>query len=382
MKKVVIIGSAYPLRGGGLTTYNERLARAYMEQGAKVIIHTFSLQYPNFLFPGKTQLSDGPAPKDLDIRVTINSINPLSWIKAGRAIRREKPDLVICKFWLPFMGPCFGTILRLVGRDKKVKIISIIDNIIPHEKRPGDRILSNYFVKAVDGFITMSKAVLKDLDTFDSSKPKLYCPHPLYDNFGGMIEKQEAKRMLGLDPAFSYMLFFGFIRDYKGLDLLIEAFADERFRSMPVKIVIAGEYYTNSAPYLELIKKYGLEDHIIQKTDFIPDDKVAAYFCASDIVVQPYKDATQSGVTQVAYHFDRPMLVTNVGGLPEMIPHGKVGYVVEPNAKEIADALVDFYSNEREQEFVPNVREEKKKYSWGKMLDAIDEVCSRVNKHS
>lgn len=381
MKKVVIIGSAYPLRGG-LATYNERLARAYMDQGDKVIIHTFSLQYPNFLFPGKTQYSEGPPPKDLDIRVTINSVNPLTWIKVGKAIRREKPDLVICKFWLPFMGPCFGTILRLVRKDKKVKVISIIDNIIPHEKRPGDRVFSNYFVNAVDGFITMSKAVLKDLDTFDSSKPKLYSPHPLYDNFGAQIEKQEAKKMLGLDPAFSYMLFFGFIRDYKGLDLLIEAFADERFRSLPVKLIIAGEYYTNAEPYIELIKKHKLEDHILQRTDFIPDDKVAPYFCASDIVVQPYKDATQSGVTQIAYHFDRAMLVTNVGGLPEMIPDGKVGYVVEPNAKEIADALVDFYRNGREQEFVPHVREEKKKYSWEKMLEAIDEVCARVNKHS
>jgi glycosyltransferase involved in cell wall biosynthesis len=377
LKNVVIIGSAYPLRGG-LATYNERLARAFAENGDKAVIHTFSLQYPNFLFPGKTQYSEGPAPKDLDIRVTVNSINPLSWIKVGRMIKKQKPDLVIVKFWLPFMGPCFGTILRIIRKNKHTKVISIIDNIIPHEKRPGDRALSNYFVKAVDGFIAMSKAVLNDLATFDKNKPKLYSPHPLYDNFGALLPKEEAKKKLGLDPKFDYMLFFGFIRDYKGLDLLIEAFGDERFRKLPVKLVIAGEYYSDPAPYIELIKKHKLEEHIIQKTDFIPDNEVAPYFCASDIVVQPYKDATQSGVTQIAYHFERPMLVTNVGGLPEMIPHGKVGYVVEPIVKDIADALIDFYTKNREQEFVPNVASEKQKYSWSNMIGTIESLYQQI----
>ena len=374
---MVIIGSAYPLRGG-LATYNERLARAFAENGDEATIHTFSLQYPGFLFPGKTQYSEGLPPSDLDIHVSVNSINPLNWISVGRRIKKLKPDLVIVKFWLPFMGPAFGTILRLIRSNGHTKIISIIDNIIPHEKRFGDRMFANYFVKAVDGFIAMSRAVLTDLGSFDKNKPKVYSPHPLYDNFGALVPKQEAKQMLGLDPAFSYMLFFGFIRDYKGLDLLLEAFADERFRRLPVKVIIAGEYYTSPQPYLDLIKKHNLEEHVIQKTDFIPDDKVAPYFCASDIVVQPYKDATQSGVTQIAYHFNRPMLVTNVGGLAEMVPHGKVGYVVKPDAKEIADSLVDFYENAREQQFVPHVEEEKKKYSWEKMIAAIEEMYSRV----
>lgn len=375
---MVIIGSAYPLRGGGLATYNERLARAFAQNGDKVTIYTFTLQYPGFLFPGKTQYSDGPAPTDLDIVVAINSVNPFNWIKVGRKIKKLKPDLVIVRYWLPFMGPCFGTILRIVRGNGHTRIISIVDNIIPHEKRPGDAFFSRYFIKPVHAFVTMSKAVLKDLSFFDTSKPKAYCPHPLYDNFGAVIPKQDAKKMLGLNPSFSYILFFGFIRDYKGLDLLIEAFADARFRKLNVKLIIAGEYYTKPEPYIELIKKHKLEEHIIQRTDFIPDDKVAPYFCASDIVVQPYKDATQSGVTQVAYHFNKPMLVTNVGGLPEMIPNGKVGYVVEPNAKEIADALVDFYENSREQEFVPHVQEEKQKYSWQNMLNTIEELYKKV----
>lgn len=373
MRNVVIIGSAYPLRGG-LATYNERLARAFQENGDKVVIHTFSLQYPNFLFPGKTQYSEGPPPEGLDIRVTVNSVNPFNWIKVGRMIRKQDPDLVIVKFWLPFMGPCFGTILRIIRKNRRTKVISIIDNIIPHEKRPGDRAFSNYFVKAVDGFIAMSRAVLNDLGTFDARKPKLYSPHPLYDNFGSLIPKEEAKKKLGLDPRFSYMLFFGFIRDYKGLDLLLEAFADERFRKLPVKLIVAGEYYTDSRPYLDIIKKHNLEEHVLQKTDFIPDSEVAPYFSASDIVVQPYKDATQSGVTQIAYHFNRPMLVTDVGGLAEMIPDGKVGYVVKPAVKEIADALIDFYANNREEQFVPNVAEEKQKYSWSNMIATIDQL--------
>lgn len=373
MKKVVIIGAAYPLRGG-LATYNERLAKAFLDEGDDVSIYTFSLQYPGFLFPGKTQYSEGPPPENLNINTCINSINPLNWIKAGRQLKKQKPDLVIIKFWLPFMAPCFGTIARIIKSNHHTKVISIIDNIIPHEKRPGDRFLADYFVKSTDAFITMSRSVLKDMETFDRYKPKLYCPHPLYDNFGAIISKNEAKRYLQLDEKFSYLLFFGFIRNYKGLDWLIEAFADERFRRLPVKLIIAGEYYTDPKPYLALIHKHKLEEHIIHKNDFIPDSEVGNYFCAADIIVQPYKDATQSGVTQIAYHFNKPMLVTNVGGLAEMIPNGKVGYVVEPNVKAIADALIDFYKNEREKEFIPGVIEEKKKYSWEIMINSINEL--------
>ena len=376
-RKIVIIGSAYPLRGG-LATYNERLARAFQQNGDEVIIETFKLQYPKILFPGKTQYSSDTKPEDLNIRVTINSINPLNWIKVGFKLKKYKPDLVIIKFWIPFIAPCLGTIARIIRSNKHSKIISIIDNIIPHEKRLGDRMLANYFVKSVNGFITMSKSVLGDLDTFDKNKPKLYCPHPLYDNFGEIIPKNIAKEKLHLDEKTNYILFFGFIRDYKGLDLLLEAMAEPNLNELPVKLLVAGEFYTDSKPYFDIIKKNNLEDKIIMLNDFIPDSEVVNYFCAADIIVQPYKDATQSGVTQIAYHFNRPMIVTNVGGLTEIIPDGKVGYVVDCKPDKISEAIIKFYKQKKEQEFVKNVEIEKQKYSWDRMLESINFVFEKT----
>jgi glycosyltransferase involved in cell wall biosynthesis len=376
--KVIILGSAHPLRGG-LASYNERLARQFICQGHSVQIYTFSLQYPEFLFPGTSQYSDSPAPDDLYIHVKVNSVNPLNWLKVGKEIAKLNADLMIVKFWLPFMGPCLGTISRIVKRNKKTKVISIIDNIIPHEKRIGDFALAKYFVKSVDGFIAMSESVLDDLNKFDSSKPKLFSPHPLFDNFGEAITKPDAYAKLGLAINEEYILFFGFIRDYKGLDLLLQAMADVRVRNLNVKLIVAGEFYADAKPYVEMIQQLGIREKLILKTDFIPDDEVRNYFCAADMVVQPYKHATQSGVTQICYHFDRPMLVTNVGGLPEIVPHGKVGYVVEPNPTAIADALIDFYGNHRELKMRDNIRLEKKKYAWSEMLAKIFEVMKSIS---
>lgn len=376
-RKVVIIGSAWPLRGG-LATYNERIARAYRDQGADVEIYTFSLQYPGFLFPGKTQYSDGPAPDNLRIHVAINSVNPFNWLATGLNIRKKKPDLVIIKFWIPFMAPCLGIIARIIRSNHHSKVISIIDNIIPHEKRIGDRVLAWFWVKSVQGFVAMSRSVLTDLESFDKLKPKSYCPHPLYDNFGDAISKQEAKARLNLDPHFNYLLFFGFIRDYKGLDLLLKAFADERFRKLPLKLLVAGEFYSDPAPYKDLIKTLDLSEYVIMSNDFIPDSEVYKYFCAADLVVQPYKHATQSGVTQIAYHFNRPMIITDVGGLAEFVPDGKVGYVVQPDAESIAGAVLKFYDEQKEAEFTENVITEKTKYSWDRMLETIDNLLEKL----
>ena len=371
--KIIILGTAYPYRGG-LSAFNERLAKDYVEQGHEVEIYTFTLQYPNFLFPGKTQYSDEPAPKQLRIFRKINSVNPLNWFKVGREIRKKQPDLVIVKYWLPFMAPCFGTILRQVRKNKKTRIISILDNIIPHEKRIGDKILTKYFVNAVDGFVAMSNSVLNDVNIFDQQKPKAFSPHPLYDNFGEKVTREESISKLNLVENQRYMLFFGFIRDYKGLDLLLKAYADSRFRTMNVKLIVAGEFYNNSEKYFSLEKELGLENEVIWRNDFIPDSEVRYYFSAADIIAQPYKSATQSGVTQIAYHFEKPMLVTNVGGLAEIVPHGKVGYIVNPDEKEIADALADFYGNERFNDFIANIVLEKEKYSWSKMTDTINNL--------
>lgn len=376
--KIVILGSVHPLRGG-LAAYNERLAREFIRQGHSVQIYTFSLQYPSFLFPGTSQYSDSPAPDDLYIHVRVNSINPLNWISVGREIAKLNADLLLVKFWLPFMAPCLGTISRIVRRNGKTKVISILDNIIPHEKRIGDFQLAKYFVNSVDGFVAMSESVLQDLNLFDAQKPKVFSPHPLFDNFGAAINKTEAYERLGLAINTEYILFFGFIRDYKGLDLLLQAMSDERVRELNMKLIVAGEFYSNAQHYLSLITQLNLADKLILKTDFIPDEEVKNYFCAADLIVQPYKHATQSGVTQICYHFDRPMLVTNVGGLPEMVPHGKVGYVVEPEPKAIADAIVDFYQNHREFVMRDNIKEEKKKYSWARMLDKIMEVANVIS---
>jgi len=374
--KVVIIGPAYPLRGG-LATYNERLARAFRAAGDEVRLVTFSLQYPDFLFPGQTQFSTEAGPADLDIEVSLNSVNPLSWLGVGRRLRRERPDLVVFRFWLPFMGPALGTVARLVRGNGHTRVVAITDNAIPHEKRPGDGPLTRYFLSACDGFVTMSRAVLADLQQLGfGAKPALYRPHPLYDNFGPAKPKGEALAALGLAPAFRYVLFFGFIRAYKGLDILLEAMADARVAALPVKLIIAGEFYEDAAPYEALIKKYNLEGQLVRATDFIPNERVADYFSAADLVVQPYKNATQSGVSQVAYHFGRPMLVTDVGGLAELIPAGVVGYVVPPTAAAIADALVDFYTHDRGEAFAAGVRQEAKKFSWEVMVAALKEVAS------
>ena len=379
--KVVIIGPAYPLRGG-LATYNERLARAFREAGDEVRIVTFSLQYPDFLFPGQTQFSTEPGPTDLAIEVSLNSVNPISWILVGRKLRAERPDLVIFRFWLPFMGPALGTVARLVRGNEHTRVVAITDNVIPHEQRPGDGPLTRYFLRACDGFVTMSRSVLQDLQRLGfGRKPALYRPHPLYDNFGPIKSKEEALEALGLPATTGYLLFFGFIRAYKGLDILLEAFADARLVQLPIKLIIAGEFYEDAAPYEELIRRYQLEDRIIRAMDFIPNEQVVNYFCAADLIVQPYKNATQSGVSQIAYHFERPMLVTDVGGLAELIPGGVVGYVVPPTAAAIADAVADFYALQREESFVVGVREEKKQFSWPLMVAALKEVTGYAFAH-
>jgi len=378
-RNVIIIGSAYPFRGGGISTFNERLAKAFMDHGDNVVIYTFTLQYPAFLFPGKTQYSKEAPPEGLDIRISINSINPSNWISIGRKLRKLKPDLVVIRYWIPFMAPCFGTIARIIRKNKHSRIISIADNIVPHEKIPGGRLLSSYFIKAIQGFVVMSRSVLADLERFDQKIPRRYCPHPLYDNFGEIIPKEEAKVLLQLDQATKYILFFGFIRDYKGLDILIRGFSDERLRQFPIKVLVVGEFYADPKPYLDLISELHLEDSIIVKDDFIPNSDVYKYFCAADLIVQPYKSATQSGVTQIAYHFNRPMVTTNVGGLSEIVPDGKVGYVVDVDPSQIAYAIYRFFSMNKEAEFVENVKEEKKKYSWERLIDVIDSLLIEIN---
>ncbi|GAA4308514.1 glycosyltransferase [Compostibacter hankyongensis] len=377
-KKIIIIGSAHPLRGG-LAAYNERLALEFQQMGHEVLIYTFSLQYPSFLFPGKSQYSEEPPPAELDIRVAVNSVNPLNWWFTGRRIRKEQPDIVVCKFWLPFMGPCFGTLLRIACRGRSTKAVSILDNVIPHEKRPGDRAFTRYFIRACHAFIAMSRSVLDDLRRFTPDKPARLIPHPLYDNFGTPVPKAAARRELDLPDTGKIILFFGFIRPYKGLDLLLEAMHDERIRQAGIRLLIAGEFYEDRDRYDRLIEQYGLADQLILRTDFIPDNAVKYYFCAADLVVQPYRSATQSGITPMAYHFEKPMVVTRVGGLPEMVPDEQVGLVTDPDPASLAGAILKYYTF-GEAHFVPFIQKEKQKYSWARMARTILELSDVVQK--
>ena len=375
--KITIIGPAHPYRGG-IALFSNRLADALVDKGHQVEIVTFKMQYPSFLFPGKTQFSEDLIESSVKTFRVINSINPFNWIKVGKQIKAKQPDLVIFKYWMPFMAPCFGTIAKMISNNKKSKLTSLVHNLVPHEKRPGDNLLTSYFVKKVDGFVAMSQSVLNDINCFDAVKPKLLSPHPLYDNFGPIKSRREALQDLELDPTFKYMLFFGIVRKYKGLDTLLEAFADERLSNGKIKLIVAGEFYEDASEYITLIEKYNLKDFVILTQSFVADNEVVNYFCAADIIVQPYSTATQSGVTQIAYHFEKPMLVTDVGGLKEIVPHGKVGYVVDPNPKSVAEALIDFYQNDRANEFILGVKDEKKIYSWTKMVEAFEALYLKL----
>jgi glycosyltransferase involved in cell wall biosynthesis len=367
-KKVIIIGPAWPLRGG-LASFDERLCRQFVQEGYDASIYTFSLQYPDFLFPGTTQYSTEPVPADLRIKACINSINPFNWLMVGNEIRKQRPDLVIVRYWLPLMGPCLGSILQIIKSNRFTKVVCIADNVIPHEKRIGDKPFTQYFVKAVDGFITMSEKVKNDLLLF-TKKPAQQVVHPLYDNFGEGLDKAEARKKLSLPENERIILFFGFIRKYKGLDLLLRAMNDERIRQSNIKLLVAGEFYEHRKEYDELISSLNIPSQLILRTDFIADSEVRYYMSAADFVIQPYRNATQSGVTPLAYHFEKPMLVTNVGGLPDLVPDGKVGVVTEPDPTSIATGILRLYEL-GENYFLPHLREQKKMYSWHKLTAAI-----------
>ena len=355
MSNIVIIGPAHPLRGG-LATFNQRLAKEFIANGDDCSIYSFSLQYPSFLFPGKTQYTSDAAPEGIKIISAINSINPFNWLQVGTRLRKERPDIIVVRFWLPFMGPALGTILRRVKKNHHTRVVCIADNIIPHEHRLGDRAFTKYFLKSCDAFITMSEKVMSDLREFESNKPARFIQHPLYDTFGEPVSKSEAREKLKINNDELIILFFGFIRKYKGLDILLESMKLLKEKSIHttmgahatnVKLLVAGEFYEDDKPYLEQIDRLGLRNDVILKTDFVPDTEVKYFLSAADVVVQPYRNATQSGVTPLAYYFEKPMIVTNVGGLPSLVPHEKAGLVAEPNAEAIAAAIERFYQLDR-----------------------------------
>ena len=362
--KVIVIGPAYPYRGGIADT-NESLCRELQNQGHEAQLFTFKMQYPNFLFPGKTQFSTDPKPKDLTIKRVIHSLNPINWIRTGLKIKKLKPDLVIIRYWIPFLSPCLGTIAKIIT--KNTTVVGLCDNIIPHEHRMGDQALTQYFTKNCTSFIVMSKTVQEDLKKF-TSKTCLYLPHPINDGLGELISKENAKAHLKLDSKTNYLLFFGLIRDYKGLDLLLESM---QFINDDVHLLVAGEFYSNPEKYYQMVKDLSIQDRVIFTNEFVAKEDIKYYFGACDMVTQTYKTATQSGVTQIAYHFNKPMLVTNVGGLSEIVPHEKIGYVTSKKPQEIAKHISTFYKDKKEEEFTKNVILEKEKYSWSNFVKEL-----------
>lgn len=369
--KITILGPAHPYRGG-LASIMEIMARTFQRRGDEVDIKTFTLQYPSLLFPGESQTVATPPPADLRICRCVNTMNPLNWVRVGRRIRRERPDFVLMKYWTPFMAPCFGTIARIARGNGHTKVLCQIDNVEPHERHLTDKPFNRYYLHSVDGFVYMSEQVHSELRAY-SDAPALFSPHPLFENFGERVERSEACVRLGLDPANRYVLFFGLIRDYKGLDLLLDAWAQLRRagRTEGRRLIVAGEFYTAREPYLNRIADNGLQDEVLLHDRFIPDDDVKYYFSAADFVVQPYKTATQSGVTQIAYQFCVPMVVTAVGGLPEIVPDGRVGYVCPPTAEGVAAAMDRMYEGDALKRFRENCVEERRRFSW-------EEMCSRV----
>ncbi|QQS28156.1 MAG: glycosyltransferase [Sphingobacteriales bacterium] len=377
-KKILVLGPAYPYRGG-IATFSERLSETFAKSGHNSEIFTFTLQYPAFIFPGKTQYSNDPPP-EIKIFRLFNSINPVNWIISGLKIKQLKPDLVIWQFWMPYLAPLMGTVNRLILRNRHTKIVGILHNLHPHEPRPFDRWFTRYFVRSCHAFVCLSDSVRKELLEFNRNSKAVFIPHPVYDNFGQIAEKRVARQYLGLSQTQNIALFFGLVRPYKGLDVLIKAMADPRLsQNHHLLLLIAGEFYEPIERFLEMIAALNLEQNVKIEPRFIASEEVKYYFCAANIIVQPYRTGTQSGITQMAYHFNRPMLVTDVGGLAEIVPHNIAGYVVPPeNPAAIADALDDFFTHQREEEFSKGTAQNKHRFSWKAMTNGILELTNAI----
>ena len=375
---IVLLGTAYPFRGG-LATFNERLARQLQAEGHQVEVITFTLQYPSFLFPGKTQYSTEDAPTDLLISQQVNSCNPLNWFKVGRRICKMQPDLLITCYWMAFFAPCYSIIERIAKRNGKTRTIALVHNMIPHEPSILDKLFAPFYVRSTDGFVALSESVVQDINHLDKNhKPKTSYPHPIYDHYGAQMEKNEACQALDLDPEKQYMLFFGLVRAYKGLDLLLDAFGKVKDQLPDLRLIVAGEFYEDEEKYRAQLYFNKLNDRVIIHNDFIADADLRKYFGAADLIVQPYKSATQSGVTQVAFHFEKPMLVTNVGGLGEIVHDHKMGYAVEPNAEAIAEAITDYYTNNRQADYTQYLIQQKENYSWSGLTNAFMNITKQL----
>ena len=358
--KIAFLSTFFPYRGG-IAQFNASLYRAFEQQGHQVKAFTFTRQYPDILFPGTSQLvQPGDIADEIPAERVLDSINPFTYLRSARQIEKFAPDLVIMKFWMPFLGPALGSVAHLLK--KKTKIITLIDNAIPHEKRIGDLAFTKYFLRANHGFVVMSNKVKEDLLQLQPQAKILFHPHPLYNHFGANMDQQEARQHLSIGADKKVILFFGFIRDYKGLDLLIEA-----MKNTPEDYVllIAGEVYGNFESYRQQINAAGLEQKIVLHVRYISDNEVPLFFSAADVCVLPYKSATQSGITSIAFHFNVPIIATDVGGLQESITHNSTGLIVEkPDALLIHESLKKYFAHHFKAQFVANIERYKQQLSW------------------
>jgi D-inositol-3-phosphate glycosyltransferase len=397
--RIVIVGTAYPLRGG-IAHYVSLLSQTLVRRGHDVKVITFKRQYPKFLFPGKFQEESSPAPKpsphevgrgtrtvsalgeeDVIADAIIDSINPITWRKAGAAAAAFKPDLIIFKYWIPFFAPAYGVIARVAKRitrklGKECKIAFIADNVLPHEKRPGDLMLTKFAFRAVDYFIVQSESVERDLKSLDPNANFIRLDHPIYEIFGERINRSEARKQLSIPDDAPAILFFGYIRKYKGLDILLRAMP-RILESLPeIRLIVAGEFYGDEKEYRSIMQELRLPaTHLVLATNYIPNDDVALYFSAANVAVLPYRTATQSGIVQIAYNFDVPVIATNVGGLAEIVIDGKSGIIAaDATPESIAEAVLRYFRQSMETQLTKGVIQEKKKYSWGTFAEGIEKL--------
>lgn len=373
--RIVIVSTAYPLRGG--IAHYVSLLYKHLSERHEVSIITFKRQYPKFLFPGKSQEEKGGDSSGQPSTQVIDTLNPLTWRKAGKMAAGMRPDLIIFKYWMPFFAPAFGVVARVAKKKSGCKALFICDNVLPHEHTPFDKMLTSWLFKAGDYFIVQSKSVERDLMSVVGSPKYEFVPHPVYEIFGSAVDKSEARNKLEIGADENVLLFFGYIRKYKGLHVLLDAVKDALTR-LKLRLLVVGEFYDNETDYREQIRKLGLEKYVRVVSDYVPNDEVATYFSAADAVVLPYLDATQSGIAQIAYNFSKPVITTDVGGLAEIVFDGKTGLVVTPNSPgKLSAAIVKFFSEGLAAKFSAGVSEQKKLYSWDNLVNAIQNLSEK-----
>ena len=367
--KIVLVGPFPPYRGG-ISMFNHSLAKE-LEKKHDVHRISFSLQYPKILFPGKTQYFnfEGDSAKEL-----INSINPISWIKTANYIKKLSPDLIVFQYWMPYFAPAFNSIVKHVKKDCNVKVMVNCNNIKSHEPKTGDNLLTKLFFKNCDLFMVMSSVVEEQLNSLVTKPNYKKSPHPIYEIFGNQVSKKNARDELKLGDE-KIILNFGLVRDYKGLDILINAAKIIKNKINNFKILVVGECYGDKQKYLKLAQRNNVADVIDFRFGFVPNEIVNFYFCASDLVVLPYKSASQSGIVPIAYHFNRPVIVTNVGGLPEVVEIGKSGLVCEPTVKDISQNIIDLLNSDLTS-YNKFISEYKNNFSWSSFSKNMLELAN------